>query len=134
MIMIPDILEIVQVDPRLVRESGNTSLKNPKVILTIHIPVRANRIWFFPTERPRTRKVVRSPAASLGIGKLVQSEIDLRKKESLGMAPVKGGGRTLGTGTLDSVRSLHNVAKGTYPLTPPPAERWTCLVCTLYYQ
>ena len=85
----------------------------------------------FPTERPRTGKVVRSAATSLGIGKLVQSEIDLRKKESLGMAPVKGGGRTLGTGTSHiCTGSSHNVAR-THAQTPSP-EWWACLVCTLY--
>jgi hypothetical protein len=44
------------------------------------------------------------------------------------MAPVKSGGRTLGSGTADSV---HNVAKGTRTLTPSP-KQWACLVCTLY--
>lgn len=75
--------------------------------------------------------MVGNPATSLGIGKLVQSEIDLRTKESLGMAPVKGGGRTLGTGNPVFATSSHNAAEGlrTLPLSP---EQWTCLVCTLY--
>lgn len=78
-------------------------------------------------ESLRAKRVVRSPAASLGIGKLVQSEIDFRKRESLGMTSVKGGGRTLGSsGTGPS----HNVAKGICTLTPSP-EQWACLVCTL---
>lgn len=69
----------------------------------------------------------RSPAASLGIGKLVQSEIDLRKRESLGMAPAKGGGRTLGTRTWEAPGSTPK------PTQNPPSElQWNCLVCTLW--
>jgi DNA-dependent metalloprotease WSS1 len=56
---------------------------------------------------------------ALGLGKLVQTEIDFRKKESLGMAPVKGGGRTLGSA----------------PRRPSPPEQattqWSCKACTL---
>ena len=57
---------------------------------------------------------------ALGLGGMVKAEIDLRKKESLGMAPVKGRGRTLGsisTGMIQNVQS-----------TP---TKWGCLVCTL---
>lgn len=35
--------------------------------------------------------------AGFGLGNLVQSEIELRKKESLGMGPMKGGNRKLGS-------------------------------------
>jgi len=83
-------------------------------------------------ERPLPKKVVKSPATSLGIGKLVQSEIDIRKKESLGMAPVKDGGRKLGTDTSVAGPS-YNVAKRTRSPTPY-LEQWECLVCTLYVQ
>ncbi|TEB33376.1 WLM-domain-containing protein [Coprinellus micaceus] len=55
---------------------------------------------------------------ALGLGKLVQTEIDFRKKESLGMAPVKGGGRTLGSAPRR-------------PSSPPTASQWTCELCTL---
>ncbi|KAJ7284943.1 WLM domain-containing protein [Mycena rebaudengoi] len=55
-------------------------------------------------------------SAPLGLGKLVQSEISLRKKESLGMAPVKGGGRVIG-------------------VTRAAGEpEWACNVCTLLNQ
>jgi hypothetical protein len=57
---------------------------------------------------------------AVGLGRMVQAEMDLRKKESLGMAPVKGSGRTLGsrpTGMIQNVQS-----------TP---MKWGCLVCTL---
>lgn len=53
----------------------------------------------------------------IGIGKIVQTEVDLRKKESLGLAPVKGPGRTLG----GSGKSIPN------DLSPT----WSCRVCTL---
>ena len=55
-----------------------------------------------------------SKSNAIGLGKMVEAEIDLRKKESLGMAPVKGGGRTLGSRSAQS--------------TP---TKWDCLVCTL---
>lgn len=73
---------------------------------------------------------------ALGVGKLVQTEIDLRKKESLGMAPVvKGGSRTLG-------RPSRLTSKPKALDVPPPEEptaqagspndsEWECLVCTL---
>ena len=53
----------------------------------------------------------------IGIGKIVQTEVDLRKKESLGLAPVKGPGRTLG---------------GSGKLIPNDlSPTWSCRVCTL---
>lgn len=66
------------------------------------------------------------PSTSLGLGKMVQTEIDLRKKESIGMAPVKGGGRKLGA-----------KPKPEPEYQPPemqndrPPSAWSCLVCTL---
>ena len=66
------------------------------------------------------------PSTSLGLGKMVQTEIDLRKKESIGMAPVKGGGRKLGA-----------KPKPEPEFKPPEMQNdrspsaWSCLVCTL---
>ena len=59
---------------------------------------------------------------ALGLGRMVQAEIDLRKKESLGMAPVKGSGRTLGS---RSTGMIQNVQSTLAPM------KWACLVCTL---
>ncbi|KAJ7274390.1 WLM domain-containing protein [Mycena haematopus] len=53
--------------------------------------------------------------ATLGLGNMVQSEISLRKKESLGMAPVKAGSRILG--------------RGSHAQTTEPS--WACHMCTL---
>ncbi|KAF6754493.1 WLM domain-containing protein [Ephemerocybe angulata] len=57
---------------------------------------------------------------ALGLGNLVQTEIDFRKKESLGMAPVKGGGRTLGK----------SKPRGLSPVERKNGE-WSCKICTL---
>ena len=71
--------------------------------------------------KENTSSKARHPKSSaIGLGGMVKAEIDLRKKEYLGMAPVKGSGRTLGsrsTGMLQNVQS-----------TP---TKWNCLVCTL---
>jgi hypothetical protein len=71
--------------------------------------------------KENTSTKTRHPKSNaIGLGGMVKAEIDLRKKESLGMAPVKGNGRTLGsrsTGMLQNVQS-----------TP---TKWDCLVCTL---
>lgn len=76
------------------------------------------------------KKAVKSPATPLGIGNLVQSEIDYRKKESLGMVPVNGGGRALGTGTSGAKGLSHNVSQRVQTQAPTQ-QQWTCLVCTL---
>ena len=68
--------------------------------------------------KENTSSKARHPKSNaIGLGGMVKAEIDLRKKESLGMAPVKGSGRTLGS------RST-----GMKQLTP---TKWDCLVCTL---
>ncbi|PPQ65296.1 hypothetical protein CVT26_000256 [Gymnopilus dilepis] len=64
---------------------------------------------------------------SLGLGKLVQSEIDFRKKEALGMALVKGGGRKLGSKPDDAQNSKVKTSSS-------PGGVWSCLVCTLENQ
>ena len=57
---------------------------------------------------------------TIGLGRMVKAEIDLRKKESLGMAPVKGSGRTLGPRSTGMIQNAQ--------MTP---MKWACLVCTL---
>lgn len=65
-----------------------------------------------------TSSKARHPTSNaIGLGRMVKAEIDLRKKESLGMAPVKGSGRTLGSRSNGMIQS-----------TP---TKWNCLVCTL---
>ena len=65
-----------------------------------------------------TSSKTRHPKSNaIGLGRMVKAEIDLRKKESLGMAPVKGSGRTLGSRSTEMI-----------PSTP---MKWDCLVCTL---
>lgn len=59
-----------------------------------------------------------SAPSGFGLGKLVQSEIEFRKKESSGMAPTKAGGRTLGGGLPSG--SSQRIEPG-----------WECKVCTL---
>jgi hypothetical protein len=59
----------------------------------------------------------------LGLGKLVQTEIDFRKKESIGLASIQGGGRTLGS----------SKPRGPSPALDPAGQgvRWNCKICTL---
>ncbi|KAJ7494691.1 WLM domain-containing protein [Mycena galericulata] len=88
--------------------SGSTFTMPPPKQKTPHskAPFQINSIIEDP--KINTRK---NSAAS----NLVQSEISLRKKESLGMAPVKGGGRALG----GSTRATHE------------EQEWACVICTL---
>lgn len=60
---------------------------------------------------------------AIGLGRMVKAEIDLRKKESLGMAPVKGSGRTLGSRSTGMIQNVQSTAM-----------KWDCLVCTLENQ
>jgi hypothetical protein len=67
----------------------------------------------------------------LGLGKMVQTEIDLRKKESLGMAPVKGGGRTLGpTKSIPKIPPRNDIRDKSLR-EPHTGNHWSCLICTL---
>ena len=71
--------------------------------------------------KEKTSSKARHPKSNaIGLGRMVKAEIDLRKKESLGMAPVKGGGRTLGSRSTGMIQNV--------PSTP---MKWDCLVCTL---
>ena len=65
-------------------------------------------------------KARRPKSNAIGLGGMVKAEIDLRKKESLGMAPVKGSGRTLGSRPTGMIQNIQS--------TP---TKWDCLVCTL---
>ncbi|KAF9475398.1 WLM-domain-containing protein [Pholiota conissans] len=71
----------------------------------------------------------------LGLGKMVQTEIDLRKKESIGMAPIKGGGRTLGSAEpapkITPLRNDTPQSKTRSLLEHDTGKQWSCPVCTL---
>ena len=74
--------------------------------------------------KENTSSKARHPKSNaIGLGGMVKAEIDLRKKESLGMAPVKGSERTLGPRSTGNSGMLQNVQS-----TP---MKWDCLVCTL---
>ncbi|CAA7267167.1 unnamed protein product [Cyclocybe aegerita] len=66
---------------------------------------------------------------NLGLGRMVQTEIDLRKKEALGMAPVKGGGRILST--KPPMRDPGPAKAIGESSGKSPQGAWSCLVCTL---
>lgn len=66
------------------------------------------------TESSRAKATNLGP---IGIGKIVQTEVDLRKKESLGLAPVKGAGRTLGGSGKSIPKDL--------------SPTWSCHICML---
>ncbi|KAL1662655.1 WLM domain-containing protein [Schizophyllum commune] len=85
--------------------------------------------------------------ASIGLGKLVQSEIDLRKKEAVGLAPVKNEAtRRLGgipqerkgernMGERDKPSATSSSAHISSSASTPPAQatetdEWACLACT----
>ncbi|KAL1679005.1 WLM domain-containing protein [Schizophyllum commune] len=95
--------------------------------------------------------------ASIGLGKLVQSEIDLRKKEAVGLAPVKNeatrklggrpqerkgernpsernlGERNMGERGMPSATSSSahiSSSASTPPAQATETEEWACLACT----
>ncbi|KAF7336626.1 hypothetical protein MVEN_02097100 [Mycena venus] len=86
------------------------------------IPVASGSTFVMPSRKksPHSRKDDSHKAqnnAGFGLGNMVQSEISLRKKESLGMAPVKAGSRVLGDGI---------------PARKTQEEpQWACHMCTL---
>ncbi len=89
-----------------------------------------------PSSPPRITSRAKPPTKAsndraLGLGKMVQTEVDLRKKEALGMAPVKGGGRTLGS--RRPVPRSPSVSSSEEALVkePAPERPWSCPVCTL---
>ncbi|KAK0223196.1 WLM domain-containing protein [Armillaria fumosa] len=67
----------------------------------------------------------------LGLGKLVKTEVDLRKKEALGMAPTQGS-RKLGSNSKESGDRVQPHATKPWSETEfSPTEPWECAVCTL---
>ncbi|KAF9450355.1 WLM-domain-containing protein [Macrolepiota fuliginosa MF-IS2] len=72
---------------------------------------------------------------------LVKSETELRKKEALGLAQMKGGDRTLGKAPKGNnsrrpdlaTNKLSKTPEATEPIKPSPSttKAWNCLVCTL---
>lgn len=82
-----------------------------------------------------------SPTPVVGLGNLVQTEINYRKKEALGLNPAKRGqqaGRTLGSGSV-SQPARHGPADSAQGRTDtelqfpvePETNQWPCGVCTL---
>lgn len=69
-------------------------------------------------------KARHSKSNAIGLGRMAEAEIDFRKKESLGMASVKGSERTLGSRSRST--GMTQIASST-----PIATQWNCLVCTL---
>ncbi|KAF8159577.1 WLM domain-containing protein [Crassisporium funariophilum] len=85
------------------------------------LPAKQPGVSSVMTSSPNPKSSILKP---LGIGNLVQTEVDLRKKESLGMAPTKSGGRTLGSRPNETeLPILHE--------SPLASATWSCLVCTL---
>ncbi|KAJ6531747.1 WLM domain-containing protein [Mycena capillaripes] len=76
------------------------------------IPVASGSTFVMP---PPKKSPDHSKDSKTGLGNMVQSEISLRKKESLGMAPVKARSRVLGGGIRDTQKE----------------PEWACHVCTL---
>ncbi|KAJ6513254.1 WLM domain-containing protein [Mycena sanguinolenta] len=66
-----------------------------------------------PSKDPKPKESKKS--TTLGVGNMVQSEISLRKKESLGMAPVKARSRVLGGASR----------------AQETEQSWACHMCTL---
>ena len=77
-----------------------------------------------PLERlpPRSKR-------SLGLRKIVQHEIDFRKKEALGMDPVGGKGRMLST-TKPSTKNV-SMSGPSAEVSDREGTCWSCLVCTM---
>ncbi|KAF8807050.1 WLM-domain-containing protein [Phlegmacium glaucopus] len=71
-------------------------------------------------------KARHSNSNAIGLGRMVEAEMDLRKKEFLGMAPVKGSGRTLGSSSTGMIQNVQSA--------PIKQDVWDCLVCTLENQ
>lgn len=81
--------------------------------------------------KAKSKAALTPTSNGLGLGKMVQTEIDLRKKESLGMAPVKGGGRTLGSTKSIPKIPPRNDTQDKSLREPHTGNHWSCLICTL---
>ncbi|PBL03642.1 WLM-domain-containing protein [Armillaria gallica] len=67
----------------------------------------------------------------LGLGKLVKTEVDFRKKEALGMAPTQGSRKLGGKSKESGDRVQPHVTKPWSETEFSPTEPWECAVCTL---
>ncbi|KAF9468114.1 WLM domain-containing protein [Collybia nuda] len=75
------------------------------------------------------KKLLTKPSsAPLSAGNIIQSEINLRKKESLGMEPIRSGGRTLGPYAKESREAVGSRMKIMQIMATRP--QWSCLACT----
>ncbi|KAJ7127034.1 WLM domain-containing protein [Mycena epipterygia] len=101
--------------------TGRNLERSPREIIDVpsddDIPLASGSTFVMPPPKAKTTARSRDSKVkkSFGSGKMVEEEISLRKKESLGMAPIKAGGRILG----GSVR----------PSREEPD--WACSTCTL---
>jgi hypothetical protein len=93
--------------------------------------------YFLSSQVCPDSKHVKEP--SLGLGKLVQTEIDFRKKESLGLAPTQSarklgsGVPKKGAGVVETVGSRGDGNRQGQVLdrSQTLGGSWGCLVCTL---
>ena len=73
-----------------------------------------------------------SETPPLGLGKLVKTEVDFRKKEALGMAPTQGSRKLGGKSKESGDRAQPHVTKPWSETEFSPTEPWECAVCTLF--
>ncbi|KAF5327560.1 hypothetical protein D9619_004824 [Psilocybe cf. subviscida] len=105
------------------------------------LPIASGSTFTTHPHTSQSKSSSRTPAGlGLGLGKMVQTEMELRRKEALGMAPVKGGGRTLGA---EPTKASTKTRKGSQVLAEGrtlgrptqkkrdgvegPEGRWACL-------
>jgi hypothetical protein len=82
-----------------------------------------------PTPKPVSSRSSKGKASSdIGLGKLVQTEIQFRKREALGMT---GPGRTLVDSDDEIIVSEPSRIPRSNASTSVPQAQWECLVCTL---
>lgn len=86
--------------------------------------------WMQRGESPISAK----QASKFSYGTMVDDELLLRKRESLGMAP-EGSSRRLGEGIKRTTAHGPTFERGVASSTPPVQHagdsEWTCLICTL---
>lgn len=96
--------------------SGDTKNRLPKQPVTKLI---------LPSGNPQPEK-----KPKVGLGNLVKNEIEFRKKEALGLAPLKNGQRTLGEAPKAN-KPRKNEPETLRTSTSLSNQKWDCLVCTL---
>jgi hypothetical protein len=87
-------------------------------------------------QQPKPMKTSKiGPSSGLGLGRMVQTEIDLRKKENLGLAPARGDRKLGGTNTKKwgpgSVTAGGDNREGNVR-EHLSGGSWSCLACTLF--